>query len=92
MVPRKWYVLSKHSNVPFIICHVGHLSALLDPIPEFIPLVGAFFSTSHYPRLEWIHDVAKPVSKFESAATALETAYQAENRLDVKQVRSNPQS
>jgi hypothetical protein len=75
--------------VLFTRCHAGHLAALLEPKPEFIPLVGAFFSTSHYPRLEWIHDFAKPVSKFKSAVNTLEAACQAETRLDVKQVSSS---
>ena len=64
----------------------GCFTALLEPQPEFLPLVGAFFTTSYYPRLEWIHDLAKPVSKFESAATALEATCHTEARVDTKKV------
>jgi len=66
----------------------GRFTALLEPQPEFLPLVGAFFTTSHYPRLEWIHDLAKPVSKFESAVTALETICHTEAGVDTKKVSS----
>lgn len=76
--------------VLFFTHRAGHLAALLEPQPEFLPLVGAFFSTSHYPRLEWIHELAEPVSKFEPAVAAFETACQAEARIDTKKVSSSP--
>lgn len=62
------------------------MSNLLEPMPEFLPLLEAFFSTNEYPRLEWIHDLAKTVSKFPAATLALNNASNSESKLESKHV------
>lgn len=64
------------------------MSNLLEPLPEFLPLLEAFFSTNEYPRLEWIHDLAKTVSKFSSATLALNDASNSETKLESRHVRT----
>jgi hypothetical protein len=79
-------------SVIFLMRCAGQLSTLLEPDPECLPLLEAFFSTTHYPRLEWVHHLAKPLSKLNLAATALETAYQMETGLNIRKVRPGARS
>ncbi|KAF8313388.1 hypothetical protein DL93DRAFT_2167809 [Clavulina sp. PMI_390] len=81
----KWPI-SRFARAYSGIPPAGQSRDLLEPTVEFLPLVEAFFSTDQHPRLEWVHDLSPPISKFAAAKDALTSASLSESRKDDKHV------
>lgn len=77
-----------HTETALNLFLSGHVRELLQPEPEFLPLVQAFFATNDHPRVEWVHDLAPSVRKYHASVAALHNAAQGEPKLGPKHVRA----